>query len=438
MIIKNFLKKTQNNKSPISSKDWNKRISPFAVDIIKKLQDHNYEAYLVGGCVRDLLANIEPKDFDIATNAEPKEIRKIFKASRIIGKRFQLVHVYKGRQIIEVATFRAGLNKNDTNIENDLIKDDAGKIIRDNIWGSIEDDCNRRDFTINAIYFCPINKTFKDFHDGIQHVKEKKVISIGDPLYRFEEDPVRSLRAMRFATKLNFKIDSKVKKAIYKKGDLLDGISNARLFDEFCKIFLNGYGYENFKKLESYGVAKYLLNLEKKYSENKVYTESFKNTDKRYKDGKSITPGFLLAAILWPRLIERCSFDKGINVRKFFRSMDSIIAEQQRITAIPRKFTSYIKDIWYLQLKLNDRLKNNPNKIIKHPRFRAGYDFLLIRENASKDKSDLGKWWTSFQHADTKSKQKMIEKVRKTIEIDGNFNPRKGEGKEFGFSDELR
>ena len=438
MIIKNFLKKTQNNKSPISSKDWNKRISPFAVDIIKKLQDHNYEAYLVGGCVRDLLANIEPKDFDIATNAEPKEIRKIFKASRIIGKRFQLVHVYKGRQIIEVATFRAGLNKNNTNIENDLIKDDAGKIIRDNIWGSIEDDCNRRDFTINAIYFCPINKTFKDFHDGIQHVKEKKVISIGDPLYRFEEDPVRSLRAMRFATKLNFKIDGKVKKAIYKKGDLLDGISNARLFDEFCKIFLNGYGYENFKKLQSYGVAKYLLNLEKKYSENKVYTESFKNTDKRYKDGKSITPGFLLAAILWPRLIERCSFDKGINVRKFFRSMDSIIAEQQRITAIPRKFTSYIKDIWYLQLKLNDRLKNNPNKIIKHPRFRAGYDFLLIRENASKDKSDLGKWWTSFQHADTKSKQKMIEKVRKTIEIDGNFNPRKGEGKEFGFSDELR
>ena len=438
MIIKNFLKKTQNNKSPISSKDWNKRISPFAVDIIKKLQDHNYEAYLVGGCVRDLLANIEPKDFDIATNAEPKEIRKIFKASRIIGKRFQLVHVYKGRQIIEVATFRAGLNKNNTNIENDLIKDDAGKIIRDNIWGSIEDDCNRRDFTINAIYFCPINKTFKVFHDGIQHVKEKKVISIGDPLYRFEEDPVRSLRAMRFATKLNFKIDGKVKKAIYKKGDLLDGISNARLFDEFCKIFLNGYGYENFKKLESYGVAKYLLNLEKKYSENKVYTESFKNTDKRYKDGKSITPGFLLAAILWPRLIERCSFDKGINVRKFFRSMDSIIAEQQRITAIPRKFTSYIKDIWYLQLKLNDRLKNNPNKIIKHPRFRAGYDFLLIRENASKDKSDLGKWWTSFQHADTKSKQKMIEKVRKTIEIDGNFNPRKGEGKEFGFSDELR
>ena len=438
MIIKNFLKKTQNNKSPISSKDWNKRISPFAVDIIKKLQDHNYEAYLVGGCVRDLLANIEPKDFDIATNAEPKEIRKIFKASRIIGKRFQLVHVYKGRQIIEVATFRAGLNKNNTNIENDLIKDDAGKIIRDNIWGSIEDDCNRRDFTINAIYFCPINKTFKDFHDGIQHVKEKKVISIGDPLYRFEEDPVRSLRAMRFATKLNFKIDGKVKKAIYKKGDLLDGISNARLFDEFCKIFLNGYGYENFKKLESYGVAKYLLNLEKKYSENKVYTESFKNTDKRHKDGKSITPGFLLAAILWPRLIERCSFDKGINVRKFFRSMDSIIAEQQRITAIPRKFTSYIKDIWYLQLKLNDRLKNNPNKIIKHPRFRAGYDFLLIRENASKDKSDLGKWWTSFQHADTKSKQKMIEKVRKTIEIDGNFNPRKGEGKEFGFSDELR
>ncbi len=437
MIIKNFINKTQNNKSP-SPEDWNKSINPFAIEIINKLQDHNHEAYLVGGCVRDLLVNIKPKDFDIATSAEPKEIRKIFKASRIIGKRFQLVHVYRGKQIIEVATFRAGFDKDNTSTENDLIKDDAGKIIRDNIWGSIEDDCNRRDFSINAIYFCPISSKFKDFHDGIQHVKEKKIISIGDPLYRFEEDPVRSLRAIRFATKLNFKIDKRTKEAVYKKGPLLRDISNARLFDEFCKIFLNGYGYENYKKLESFGIVKYLLNLEKKYSSNKVYEESFKNTDKRYKNGKSITPGFLLAAILWPKLIERCSFEKGINVRKFFRSMDSVIAEQQRITAIPRKFTSYIKDIWYLQLKLNDRLKNNPNKIIKHPRFRAGYDFLLIREKASKDKSGLGKWWTSFQQTDSKSKQKMIEKIQKTIESRGNFNPKKGEGKEFGFSEELR
>ncbi len=438
MILKNLFKKTSSNKHPISSKYWDKNISSFAVEIVKKLQDHNYEAYLVGGCVRDLLANIKPKDFDIATNAEPREIRKIFKASRIIGKRFQLVHIYKGKQIIEVATFRAGFNKDNTTIENDLIKDDAGKIIRDNIWGSIEDDCNRRDFSINAIYFCPINKTFKDFHQGIQHVKEKKIISIGDPLYRFEEDPVRSLRAIRFSTKLNFKINSKIKEAIYEKGELLGDISNARLFDEFCKIFLNGYGYGNYKKLVSFGIAKYLINLEKKYPNNKIYDESFKNTDKRFKDGKSITPGFLLAAILWPKLIERCSSENGINVRKFFRSMDSVIAEQQRITAIPRKFISYIKDIWYLQLKLNDRLKNNPNKIIKHPRFRAGYDFLLIREKVSKDKSDLGKWWTNFQHNDAKSQQKMLEKVKKTVETNRNYNPRKGEGKEFGFSEELR
>lgn len=438
MIIKNLFNNNQNNKSSVGTKDWNQSISSFAIEIIRKLQDHNYEAYLVGGCVRDLLANIKPKDFDIATNAEPKEIRKIFKASRIIGKRFQLVHVYKGKQIIEVATFRAGYNKNNTTIDSDLIKDDAGKIIRDNIWGSIEDDCNRRDFSINAIYYCPISGAFKDFHDGIKHVKERKIISIGDPLYRFEEDPVRSLRAIRFATKLNFKIDNRIKDAIYEKGNLLDDISNARLFDEFCKIFLNGYGCENYKKLDSFGVARYLLNLEKRHSDNKIYEESFKNTDKRYRNGKSITPGFLLAAILWPKLIERCSFENGINIRKFFRSMDSVISEQQRITAIPRKFVSYIKDIWYLQLKLNDRLKNNPHKIIKHPRFRAGYDFLLIREKSSKDKSDLGKWWTSFQHADDKSKQKMIEKVKKTIETSENFNPRKGEGKEFGFSEELR
>ena len=430
MIIKNPFKKTKSSSSPVNSKDW-ESISPFAVEIINKLQDHNYEAYLVGGCVRDLLANIKPKDFDIATNAEPKEIRKIFKASRIIGKRFQLVHIYKGKQIIEVATFRAGLNKNSTTIENDLIKDDAGKIIRDNIWGNIEDDCNRRDFTINAIYFCPISNTFKDFHDGAQHVKEKKIISIGDPLYRFEEDPVRSLRAIRFATKLNFKIDSKIKEAIYEKGDLLGNISNARLFDEFCKIFLNGMAEKNFAKLCTFGLNKYLIgtNPEKNEFTSNLMIEALRNTDRRISNDQSVTPGFLVAALLWPQLIEISNQKGEINLRKFFRSMDRVLRRQQKITAIPRKFHTYIKDIWVLQLKLQSRIGKQPYKTLKHPRFRAAYDFLLIRERASGHRNTLGDWWTNFQKNDDQIKKSLITKL---AEENQESN------KKFGFSEELR
>ena len=407
----------------------NKKISKFAISIVKDLKDKNFQAYLVGGCVRDLLCGIEPKDFDIATNATPEQIRKTFKASRIIGKRFKLVHVFNRSELIEVATFRSG---EDSSNKGSLVTDHSGKIIRDNIWGTLEEDTFRRDFTVNALYYCPITQKIEDHNDGMRHIHEKVIVSIGDPQKRFSEDPVRSLRAIRFSNKLKFKIDSDIKKAIYDKGHLLSNISNARLFDEFCKIFLSGMAEKNFNKLTSFGLNKYLITTEPGTDEftSNLITEALRNTDRRLKNNQSVTPGFLVAALLWPQLIE-ASLQKGeINLRKFFRSMDRILRGQQKITAIPRKFHAYIKDIWVLQLKLHSRIGKQPYKTLKHPRFRAAYDFLLIREQANGKDTYLGDWWTDFQKNDENIKKSLINNL--------NEKNKEESFKKFGFSEELR
>ena len=408
----------------------NSKISSFAIQAIKKLKKNNYEAYLVGGCVRDSLTGITPKDFDVATNATPDQVRRIFKSSRIIGRRFKLVHLYSHNELIEIATFRAG--KNSLSGDQNLVTDNLGKIIRDNVWGSINEDCQRRDFTVNALYYCPISKEIKDFNNGLLDIRKKRIVSIGDPLQRFEEDPVRSLRAIRFSSKLNFKISNDVKEAIYQKGHLLGNISNARMFDEFCKIFLTKNALNNFNKLESFGVLKYLVNSDD-YSQNsfslRFQHAALINTDNRLKASKSVTPGFLIAALLWPRLIDAAKEKGVLNLRKFFRSMDRIIREQQTLTAVPRKFHGYIKDIWSLQLKLETRLGHQPYKILNHPRFRAAYDFLLLREEAAGDSQGMGNWWTQFQKVNRPGKIALLKSLREL---------RSGPvEKKFGFLEEL-
>ena len=406
----------------------NKKISKFAISIVEELQKNKFQAYLVGGCVRDLMCGITPKDFDIATNATPNEIRKIFKASRIIGKRFKLVHIFNRSELIEVATFRSGT---DEAKDGNLVTDHSGKILRDNIWGTLEQDTFRRDFTINALYYCPISRKIEDYNSGINHIHKKKIVSIGDPMKRFSEDPVRSLRAIRFSNKLDFKIDKDIKNAIYKKGHLLENISNARLFDEFCKIFLGGIAEKNFNKIVSFNLSRYLILTDSNSSDfsQQLIKEALKNTDKRVENNQSVTPGFLIAAMLWPELLRKSRGNKEINLRKFFRSMDQILREQQKITAIPRKFHSYIKDIWVLQLKLHSRIGKQPYKTFKHPRFRAAYDFLLIRERASSCYSDLGEWWTKFQKNNSASQKQQILNL-KDISEENSF-------KKFGFQEEL-
>ena len=406
------------------------KFSPFALEIVKKLKQSGFQGYLVGGCVRDSLVGIKAKDVDVSTDATPEEVRKLFRSSRIIGKRFRLVHVFNRNELIEVSTFRSNASKQ-SNIS-EVVKDSEGKILRDNVWGTLEEDCVRRDFSINALYFDPIESDLRDFHNGLNHIQKKILVSIGDPLVRFEEDPVRSLRAIRFSSKLNFKISNDVKEAIYQKGYLLGNISNARMFDEFCKIFLTKNALNNFNKLDSFGILKYLVN-SNGYAEDtfglRFQHAALINTDNRLKASKSITPGFLIAALLWPKLVD-ASKEKGIlNLRKFFRSMDRIIREQQTLTAVPRKFHGYIKDIWSLQLKLETRLGHQPYKILNHPRFRAAYDFLLLREEAANDTQGIGEWWTQFQRINRPGKIELLKSLRES---------RNGPvEKKFGFLEEL-
>lgn len=406
------------------------KFSPLAIEVVKKLKQSGFQGYLVGGCVRDSLVGIKAKDFDVSTDATPEEVRKIFRSSRIIGKRFRLVHVFSRNELIEVSTFRANASKQDNN--SGVVKDSEGKILRDNVWGTLEEDCIRRDFSINALYFDPIENHLCDFHDGLQHIQKKILVSIGDPLIRFEEDPVRSLRAIRFSSKLNFKLANDVKEAIYQKGHLLGNISNARMFDEFCKIFLTKKALDNFNKLDAFGVLKYLINTDE-YTENsfglRFQHAALINTDNRLKALKSVTPGFLIAALLWPRLIDASKEKGNLNLRKFFRSMDRIIREQQVLTAVPRKFHGYIKDIWSLQLKLETRLGHQPYKVLNHPRFRAAYDFLLLREEAARDSQGMGEWWTQFQKINRPSKIELLKSLRES---------RSGPvEKKFGFLEEL-
>ena len=406
------------------------KFSPLAIEVVEKLKKSGFQGYLVGGCVRDSLVGIKAKDFDVSTDATPEEVRKIFRASRIIGKRFRLVHVFSRDELIEVSTFRANTSKEENS--SGVVKDSEGKILRDNVWGTLEEDCIRRDFSINALYFDPIENHLCDFHNGLQHIQKKILVSIGDPLIRFEEDPVRSLRAIRFSSKLNFKISNDVKEAIYQKSHLLGNISNARMFDEFCKIFLTKRAFDNFIKLDSYGALKYLINTEK-YIENsfglRFQHAALVNTDNRLKASKSVTPGFLIAALLWPRLIDASKEKGSLNLRKFFRSMDRIIREQQVLTAVPRKFHGYIKDIWSLQLKLETRLGHQPYKILNHPRFRAAYDFLLLREEAAEDSQGMGEWWTQFQKVNRPGKVELLQALRES---------RSGPvEKKFGFLEEL-
>ena len=406
------------------------KFSLLAIEVVKKLKQSGFQGYLVGGCVRDSLVGIKAKDFDVSTDATPEEVRKIFRSSRIIGKRFRLVHVFSRNELIEVSTFRANTSKQDSG--SGVVKDSEGKILRDNVWGTLEEDCIRRDFSINALYFDPIENHLCDFHNGLQHIQKKILVSIGDPLIRFEEDPVRSLRAIRFSSKLNFKIANDVKEAIYQKGHLLGNISNARMFDEFCKIFLTKKALDNFNKLNAFGILKYLINTDR-HAENsfslRFQHAALINTDNRLKASKSVTPGFLIAALLWPRLIDASKEKGNLNLRKFFRSMDRIIREQQVLTAVPRKFHGYIKDIWSLQLKLETRLGHQPYKVLNHPRFRAAYDFLLLREEAARDSQGMGDWWTQFQKINRPGKIELLKSLRES---------RSGPvEKKFGFLEEL-
>lgn len=387
------------------------QVSPQALKVLYGLKDAGFEAYLVGGCVRDLLLGFEPKDFDVATDASPEQVHKIFKKSRLIGRRFKLVHVGFGRDVIEVATFRAPP-------EAEQHIDQQGRIMRDNVFGTLEQDAWRRDFTINALYYNIRDFSIVDYTGGIADLQAGKIKLIGDVETRYREDPVRILRALRFVGKLSLTLDGETETHIAALAKLLLDIPAARLFDEVLKLYLSGKAVETHQLLVKYGVFAYLFPESARLIAAapdsivaRLLTRALENTDKRIQEGKPVTPAFLFAAILWGPTSERWlryQNNKIPTIPALQKAANEVISEQVQRVAMPKRFTLVTRDIWLLQIRLTMRQGKRGFRLLTHPKFRAGYDFLLLRADAGEPFEELAQWWTDFQFAEESEQQKMV------------------------------
>lgn len=416
----------ERDEHPISRK----HISPNAVKVLYKLAEAGYHGFLVGGGVRDLLLERRPKDFDIATDASPEQLKSLFRNARIIGRRFKIIHLRFGREIIEVTTFRAPHDA-DNQIADDVprrrIRNQAsahstsGMILRDNVYGNIDEDALRRDFTINALYYTIDGFRILDFSTGISDLKAKQIRMIGDPAERYTEDPVRMLRAIRFAAKLDFTIEENTERPINELAHLLESISTARLFDETIKLLSSGHAVKTFELLQRYRPGAFLIGptlaaLDKLSGPPcKLVDLALENTDARLAEGKSVTPAFLFAALLWPVLqlrLEALKGDDGNPHQLFQQAAQDVLMEQIQYTAVPKRFTIATKEIWELQSRLLRDNQRSVESAFNHPRFRAAYDFLLLREEAGEDLGGRGEWWTKFQLGDTKLNIESVQKDR--------------------------
>ncbi|MBA1204928.1 polynucleotide adenylyltransferase PcnB [Pseudomonas capeferrum] len=393
------------------------QFSRHAVGIVERLQTAGYQAYLVGGCVRDQLLGIPPKDFDVATSATPEQVRAEFRNARIIGRRFKLVHVHFGRDIIEVATFRAHHSDDDQGDAHRSSHNASGRILRDNVYGTLEEDAQRRDFTINALYYDPVSERILDFANGVHDIRNRLIRLIGDPAQRYQEDPVRMLRAVRFAAKLDFGIEKHTVQPIRELSSMLREIPPARLFEEVLKLFLSGHAALTFEMLVDLQLFEPLFPASaQSLEERPTYThtlisQALANTDLRVKQGKPVTPAFLFAALLWPALPARALYlqTQGVPpIPAMNGAAHDLIAEQCQRIAIPKRFTLPIREIWDMQERLPRRSGKRADLLLDNPRFRAGYDFLLLRESAGEETDGLGQWWTDYQEANDSERRDMI------------------------------
>lgn len=393
------------------------QFSRHAVGIVERLQNAGYQAYLVGGCVRDLMLGITPKDFDVATSATPEQIRAEFRNARVIGRRFKLVHVHFGREIIEVATFRANHPQDEEEDSKHSSRNESGRILRDNVYGTLEEDAQRRDLTINALYYDPVSERILDYANGVHDVRNHLVRLIGDPRQRYQEDPVRMLRAVRFAAKLDFGIEKHTAAPIRELAPMLREIPSARLFEEVLKLFLSGSAADTFEMLVDLELFEPLFPASSQALEDTpTYThtlisEALKNTDLRVKQGKPVTPAFLFAALLWPALTTRVLRLQSQGTPPITAMNDAaqqLIFEQCQRIAIPKRFTIPIREIWDMQERLPRRSGKRADLLLDNPRFRAGYDFLLLRETAGEETDGLGEWWTDYQDANDSERREMI------------------------------
>jgi poly(A) polymerase len=386
------------------------RVHADGLDVVRQLQDAGYEAYLVGGCVRDLLLGMAPKDFDVATSATPEEVKRLFRRSRLVGRRFRIAHVRYGRHIIEVSTFRKG----QADDEDERRLADSGLILRDNVWGSLDEDAFRRDFTINALYYDPVHDEVIDFVGGLDDLEHRRLRFIGDTETRLWEDPVRILRAVRFVAKLGFELDPAIERAIPDMAEHLREIPPARLFDEVCKLFVCGRAFEAWQFLAPTRLRWALFpNTD---PDDPLVRLAMQNTDQRIAEDKPVTPGFLLAVLFWGDYQARCralaSNHKPTEAGQ--RAAGETLAEAQRIIALPRRFSQFVRDVWALQPRLESRRPRHVALVAGHERFRAGYDFLVLRAEAGEAEGvpEAAAWWTEYQTLDGDARRAMTEALQ--------------------------
>lgn len=393
-------------------------IDPSALKVLYRLKEAGYDAYLVGGGVRDMLLGREPKDFDIATNALPEEVKAQFRNCRLVGRRFRLAHVTFGREVIEVATFRALSAGGDEEEEDRVVKED-GRILRDNVYGNLEEDAWRRDFTVNALYYSIRDFSVVDYTGGLADLKEGVLRLIGDPEQRYREDPVRMLRAIRFAVKLGFRIHPDTERPLTELAHLLQHIPAARLFEEVLKLFLGGCAVQTFEALRHYGLFGHLFPLTEEVlaQESEGFPRTFviqalANTDARIQENKPVTPAFLFAALLWEPMRRRAELlgggQEGPDLEAQQEAAHQVVQEQTRRVVFPKRFSIPMKEIWLMQPRLFKTSGRAPLRLLTHPRFRAAYDFLLLRAQAGEPVAEQCAFWTALQEAGEGDREAML------------------------------
>ncbi|WP_428463969.1 polynucleotide adenylyltransferase PcnB [Photobacterium kagoshimensis] len=405
-------------------------ISENALKVLYRLNKAGFDAYLVGGGVRDILLGKQPKDFDIATNATPEEIKHLFRNCRLIGRRFRLAHILFGRDVIEVATFRGHHsdakpapqtgNKKQQPVS---AQNQEGMLLRDNVYGSIDEDAERRDFTVNALYYNIDDYSISDYTNGVQDLEDRIIRLIGDPETRYREDPVRMLRAARFAAKLDMTIEERTAAPIKELSTLLRDIPAARLFEESLKLLQSGQGYATYEILREYNLFQQLFPIQSEHftedkssDTEKMIAFILKATDKRIAKDMRVNPAFMYAAMLWYPMTTRAeeiAITSGLSYYDAFMvAANDILDEQVKTIAIPRRHTTTVRDIWQQQLRFTRRTGKRAFKAMEHPKFRAAYDFLEMRSNfEGDDVRELAQWWNDFQHADNTNRNKMVQQI---------------------------
>ncbi|MCH8895623.1 MAG: polynucleotide adenylyltransferase PcnB [Proteobacteria bacterium] len=393
-------------------------ISNNAIKVLHRLHKGGFQSFLVGGCVRDLLLRHQPKDFDVATDASPEEVRKLFRNCRLIGRRFRLAHIHFGREIIEVATFRATHDELD---DNDIRgqTDAGGRILRDNRYGKLEDDVWRRDFTANALYYTLDGYSIWDFVGGFKDVEQRVLRVIGDPETRYREDPVRMLRAVRFAAKLDFSIDDPSEAPLWELGHLLEDVPPARLYEEIIKMFLAGRAVESLRLLEHYRLLAHLfpalvseLGKDTDGRFRKLLLDGLATTDQRVREDKPVTTFFLFAVLLWAPIKKRFDRLHGSDmppIPAMQQAVEDIVKAQQSQISVPRRTTIPMKEMLALQSRFNMRKGVRSLRFLHHPRFRAAYDFMLLRASSGDFDAQAAQWWTDIQLADDKTQREMAQ-----------------------------